>query len=73
MTFIVNDQQGNELVNQQLVVNRSYTDIEQQIKIQYPQAKVTVYGIGENIILSGPVSSELEKDTSTRWSANYCV
>ncbi|WP_061019730.1 type II and III secretion system protein family protein [Vibrio splendidus] len=61
-TFIAFDQQGNELVNQQLVVNRSYTDVEQQIKIQYPQAKVTVYGIGENIILSGPVSSELEKD-----------
>jgi len=61
-TFIAFDQQGQELVNQQLIVNRSYTEIEQQITIQYPQAKVTVYGVGENIVLSGLVGSELEKD-----------
>ncbi|CDT83437.1 putative Flp pilus assembly protein, secretin CpaC [Vibrio coralliirubri] len=61
-SFIAFDDKGRELLNRLLVVNKSYRLIEQQINVQFPNAQVSVTGIGDNIVLSGVVATEQEKD-----------
>ncbi|ROV57777.1 general secretion pathway protein GspD [Vibrio ponticus] len=61
-TFMLFDENAKTLVNRQLVVNRSFTDISQQVKLHYPHANVTISNIGEQVVLTGFVSSEAEKD-----------
>ena len=61
-SFIAFNNKGRELLNRLLVVNKSYRLIEQQINVQFPNAQVSVAGIGDNIVLSGVVATEQEKD-----------
>ncbi|OIQ25105.1 pilus assembly protein N-terminal domain-containing protein [uncultured Vibrio sp.] len=61
-SFIAFDSQGNEILNRLLVVNKSYRVIEQQIEVMFPNAQVSVAGIGDNVVLSGLVANEQEKD-----------
>jgi len=61
-SFIAFDESGKELLNKTLVVNKSYRVIEQQIAVQFPYAEVSVSGVGDNVVLSGSVSTEQEKD-----------
>ncbi len=61
-SFIAFDANGNELTNKRLVVNKSYSQIEQQITVLYPNANVSVFAVGDNVVLSGGVATEQEKD-----------
>ncbi|MEZ9597972.1 type II and III secretion system protein family protein [Vibrio sp. 10N.286.46.A8] len=61
-SFIAFDAKGRELFNRLLLVNKSYREIEQQIDVLFPDAEVFVAGIGENVVLSGVVANEQEKD-----------
>ncbi|WP_417551954.1 type II and III secretion system protein family protein [Marinomonas fungiae] len=53
---------GETLINRQLVVNRSLVHIEQNIKMRYPNADVSMFNVGDQVVLSGTVSTEEEKD-----------
>ncbi|WP_045380199.1 type II and III secretion system protein family protein [Vibrio campbellii] len=61
-SFIVFDRDGSELINQTLIVSKSYRNIEQQIQVQYPYSDVQVNGIGSNVVLSGSAVSDNERD-----------
>ncbi|MCX2790800.1 MULTISPECIES: type II and III secretion system protein family protein [unclassified Vibrio] len=61
-SFIVFDRDGSELINQTLIVSKSYRNIEQQIQVQYPYSDVQVNGIGSNVVLSGIAPSDNERD-----------
>ncbi len=61
-SFIVFDRDGSELINQTLIVSKSYHNIEQQIQVQYPYSDVQVNGIGSNVVLSGSTPSDNERE-----------
>ncbi|WP_415860546.1 type II and III secretion system protein family protein [Vibrio metschnikovii] len=50
------------LLSRRLVVNKSMVHIQQHIQIKYPYAEVTVYNLGDQVVLSGMVATEKERD-----------
>ncbi|MGF1911511.1 pilus assembly protein N-terminal domain-containing protein [Vibrio kasasachensis] len=56
------DENANTLVNKKLVVNQSFSEIIQQVRLHFPYAEVSVSNIGEQVVLTGSVSNEAEKD-----------
>ncbi|NAW70024.1 general secretion pathway protein GspD [Vibrio sp. V27_P1S3P104] len=60
--LIVFGENSQTLTSRRLVVNKSMVHIQQQIQMKYPHAEVTVYNLGEQVVLSGMVASEKERD-----------
>lgn len=56
------DENSHTLLNQRLVVNQSFAEIMQQIRLHFPSSEVTVSNIGKQVVLTGKVSTEEEKD-----------
>lgn len=50
------------LLSRRLVVNKSMVHIQQHIQLHYPHAEVTVYNLGDQVVLSGVVATEQERD-----------
>lgn len=50
------------LINRRLVVNKSMVHIQQHIQLHYPHAEVTVYNLGDQVVLIGVVATEQERD-----------
>ena len=50
------------LINRRLVVNKSMVHIQQHIQLHYPHAEVTVYNLGDQVVLTGVVATEQERD-----------
>ncbi|WP_425642597.1 type II and III secretion system protein family protein [Marinomonas gallaica] len=61
-TLLLFNDDGETLLQRQLVVNQSMVHIQQNIEMRYPNAEVTVYNLGDKVVLSGTVSSEEERD-----------
>ncbi len=61
-TLIVFSEEGDTLLQRQLVVNKSLVHIEQNIKMRYPNAEVSLFNLGDQVVLSGTVATEEEKD-----------
>lgn len=61
-TFMAFDGQGKELTNRKIVVSRSYSGIEQQVKLRFPTSKIDIYAIGTNAVVSGTVLNEEDRD-----------
>ncbi|MGR6833236.1 type II and III secretion system protein family protein [Aliivibrio wodanis] len=61
-TFMAFDSQGQELTNRKIVVSRSYSGIEQQVKLRFPTSKIDIYAIGTNAVVSGTVLNEEDRD-----------
>lgn len=61
-SFMIFDKDGNTVISNKLVVNKSLVHIEQQIALRYPDADVSIYNLGEQAVLSGTVSSEKIKE-----------
>jgi len=61
-SIIVFDENGDTITNNKLVINKSLVHIQQQIQLKYPNADVTIYNVGDQVVLSGIVSTEQEKD-----------
>lgn len=61
-TLMLFDENAKTLVNKQLVINQSFTEITQQVQLHYPHAKVSISNVGEQVVLTGSVASEAEKD-----------
>ncbi|MCG3729738.1 type II and III secretion system protein family protein [Vibrio cincinnatiensis] len=60
--LIVFGDNSQTLASRRLVVNKSMVHIQQQIQMKYPHAEVTVYNLGEQVVLSGTVATEKERD-----------
>ncbi|AAW87290.1 type II and III secretion system protein family protein [Aliivibrio fischeri] len=61
-SVMVFDRNGHTLANKKLIVNKSLDSIKQYISVKYPDVDVDVFNIGEQVVLSGTVSTEQEKD-----------
>ncbi|BDU39723.1 type II and III secretion system protein family protein [Vibrio nigripulchritudo] len=61
-SLLVFDEAGKTIASRNLVVNKSLVHIQQQVQLKYPHAEVTIYNLGEQVVLSGVVATEQEKD-----------
>lgn len=60
-SLMIFDENGKTLLSKTIVVNKSLIPIQQQIQLHYPDVDVSVYNLGDQVVLSGTVSSEKEK------------
>ncbi len=56
------DAQSNTITNKKIIVNKSLENVQQQIQLKYPYADVSIYNLGEQIVLSGTVATEQVRD-----------
>ncbi|CAH1534109.1 Type II/IV secretion system secretin RcpA/CpaC, associated with Flp pilus assembly [Vibrio owensii] len=61
-SLIVFDQSGNTILSRRIQVNKSADSIQRYLRNHYPNAQVNAYYVGEQVVLSGTVSSEQVKD-----------
>lgn len=62
-TVILYDQEGGELANHTLVVNLNPRVLEQLVAAHYPDEKITIRNVLEQVVLEGTVSSESVKQS----------
>ena len=60
-SILVFDGDGDTLLSRTVVVNESLLAIKQQIAVRYPELDISIYNLGKQVILSGTVSSEEQK------------
>lgn len=65
-SLLVFDEEGNTITGRQLVVNQSMVHIQQQIQLRYPELDVSIYNLGDQVVLSGLVASEEQKNNIER-------
>ena len=56
-TFIVYDEQGREIYNSLLIVNRDLTLLKQQLAAYFPDEEITLNNVGQQVVLSGTVAT----------------
>ncbi|STO98535.1 Pullulanase secretion envelope pulD [Grimontia hollisae] len=61
-TLIVFDEDSQTLSHRKIVVNQSLTKIEQILAIRYPDVDVSVLNMGEQVVLTGVVPTQKEKN-----------
>ncbi|WP_064604984.1 type II and III secretion system protein family protein [Photobacterium sp. J15] len=57
-TVIIYDRGGNEVYNAELVVNKSLRAVKQTLIARYPEEKIQIHNLGDQVVLDGIVSSE---------------
>jgi pilus assembly protein CpaC len=57
-TLMVFDDEGNTIVSNKLIVNKSLVHIQQQLQINYPDSEINVVNLGDQVVLSGSVATE---------------
>jgi len=62
VSLIVFGKNGEILANKTIVVNKNLTAIKQQIALYYPQLKINLANLGEQVVLSGKVSNQQQKE-----------
>lgn len=60
-SLIVFDGDGHALVNKTIVVNESLLAIKQQVAMRYPHLEISIYNLGKQVVLSGTVANEEQK------------
>ncbi|MCL9783349.1 pilus assembly protein N-terminal domain-containing protein [Vibrio sp. S4M6] len=60
-TVIIFGKSGATLINKTIVVNQNLTAIQQYIAIKFPNTNVNVFNVGNQVVLSGVVSTETQK------------
>lgn len=61
-SLIIFDEDGETLASRKLIINKSLVHIQQQIQLKYPNTEVTIYNLGDQVVLNGTVATEKEKD-----------
>jgi len=61
-SFMVFDINGRTLLSRKLVVNNSFTEIEDYVSLKYPEASVSVQSIAGKVVLTGSVKTEEARD-----------
>lgn len=61
-SLMVFDENAQTLVNRKLVINQSFDEIIQQVRLHFPRSQVTVSNIGNQVVLTGTVATAVEKD-----------
>ncbi|WP_191602897.1 type II and III secretion system protein family protein [Marinomonas algicola] len=60
--LVVFGEEGETLEERKLIINKSYTFIEQQLKFRFPNSEIRLTNFGEQFVVSGTVPSEKEKE-----------
>ncbi|QIA65833.1 general secretion pathway protein GspD [Vibrio astriarenae] len=61
-SLLVFDENNKTILSRKVITNKSYDHILQTVKLHYPQSDVAMYNLGDQIVLSGTVATEAEKD-----------
>lgn len=56
------DKNGGTIFNQKITVKRNYSEVIEVISSHFPDSNVNIYNLGSQVVLSGYVSSEDERD-----------
>ncbi|MCZ2722861.1 pilus assembly protein N-terminal domain-containing protein [Marinomonas sp. 15G1-11] len=64
--LVVFGEKGKTLQERKLIVNKSYTFIDDQLKFRFPNSDLTLTNFGEQFVISGVVPSEKEKEDAYR-------
>ena len=65
-TLMAFAEDGQTLVQKQIVVSRNLTMLKQRVRAAFPGAEVTIDGLGNSVVLSGMVASEDIRDDIER-------
>lgn len=60
-SLLIFDGDGNTVLTKTVVVNESLLAIKQQIALRYPELDISIYNLGKQVILSGTVATEEQK------------
>lgn len=61
-SLLVFDENNKTILSRKVITNKSYDHILQTVKLHYPKSDVAMYNLGDQIVLSGTVATEAEKD-----------
>ncbi|MEL0636584.1 type II and III secretion system protein family protein [Marinomonas sp. TI.3.20] len=61
-TLMVFSSDGATLLQKHLIVNTSMVRIQQRVALKYPNADISIYIVGDKVVLSGTVATEEERD-----------
>ncbi|CAH0537049.1 type II and III secretion system protein family protein [Vibrio marisflavi] len=61
-TILVFGKSGNTLASDNIIVNKSLTKIQQYLALKFPNDNVNVFNVDGQVVLSGTVSTETEKN-----------
>ncbi|MDN2483731.1 type II and III secretion system protein family protein [Vibrio agarivorans] len=61
-SLLVFDENNKTILSRKVITNKSYDHILQTVKLHYPNSDVAMYNLGDQIVLSGTVATEAEKD-----------
>ncbi|MBL4828539.1 MAG: pilus assembly protein N-terminal domain-containing protein [Aliivibrio sp.] len=63
-TLIIFGEDGATLSNKNIFINRSLHEIQQKVDLEFPSSDITVYNVGDQVVLSGNVATEKIKDSA---------
>ncbi|KHT52717.1 general secretion pathway protein GspD [Vibrio sinaloensis] len=62
VSLLAFDDNSETIISRKLVVNQSLIHIQQQVQIRYPDVSISIYNLGEQVVLAGKVPSEKIRD-----------
>jgi pilus assembly protein CpaC len=60
-SLLVFDKDGHTLISRMLVINKSMLQIQQKVKLHYPTLDISVSHLADQVVLSGKVATEQQK------------
>tara|TARA_Y100001956_G_scaffold82064_1_gene101576 strand:- start:303 stop:1619 length:1317 start_codon:yes stop_codon:yes gene_type:complete len=62
VSLLAFDENSETIISRKLVVNKSLIHVQQQVQIRYPNVSISIYNLGEQVVLAGKVPSEKVRD-----------
>jgi pilus assembly protein CpaC len=62
VSLLAFDDNSQTIVSRKLVVNTSLIHVQQQVQLRYPNVDISIYNLGEQVVLAGKVSSDKVRD-----------
>lgn len=62
VSLLAFDENSETIISRKLVVNKSLIHIQQQVQLRYPNVTISIYNLGEQVVLAGKVPSEKIRD-----------
>jgi pilus assembly protein CpaC len=62
VSLLAFDDNSQTIISRKLVVNTSLIHVQQQVQLRYPNVDISIYNLGEQVVLAGKVSSDKVRD-----------
>lgn len=62
VSLLAFDENSETIISRKLVVNKSLIHVQQQVQIRYPDVSISIYNLGDQVVLAGKVPSEKVRD-----------